>query len=57
MEKSAFLNAADFVPNFVMSSNSFMPFPISLCAFGAGAYKNWSGSERVVKNALGEQIF
>lgn len=39
-EKSAFLNTADFVPNFVMSSNSFIPFPISLCAFGAGAYKN-----------------
>lgn len=56
-EKLFFLNAAAFVLNSVTSSNSFMSFSIFLCAFGRGAYKNESGSERVMKSAFGEQMF
>ena len=39
-EKSAFLNTAALVLNFVTSSNSFMPFLISLFAFINVIYKN-----------------
>lgn len=34
------LNAVAFELNSVTTSNSFMPFPISLCAFGTGVYKH-----------------